>query len=155
MTSRISFIVGVAVVALAVGAPSALGKGQPVSQPTTSGSPAYKALLIRSEALNKKYGLGDFEAAHHKALRLRGEGMNRKYGLGEFAPTAPVESAHHKALRLRGEGMNRKYGLGEFASSPDAGIEWSQIGIGIVMALVLVIGVGVAVRVTRVRTLAH
>ena len=73
MISRISFIVGVAVVAVAVGAPSALGKGQPVDQPAVS-TAAYKAELLRSQALNRMYGLGQFEPAEH---RRSGSGVKR------------------------------------------------------------------------------
>lgn len=42
-------------------------------------TPTWKrALWIRSEGLNRAYGLGDFEPAWQRALRVRGEALNRR-----------------------------------------------------------------------------
>jgi hypothetical protein len=69
----------------------------------------YRALLIRSDALNGKYQLGKHSsvpagmtAAEYRALRLHSEGLNRLYGAG--APARPVVVA--------------------------TGFEWSAFGIG-------------------------
>lgn len=54
------------------------GTMQAVAQDRVS-EPAWKrALWIRSEALNRTYGLGDFEPAWRRALRVRGEALNRR-----------------------------------------------------------------------------
>jgi hypothetical protein len=69
----------------------------------------YRALLIRSDALNGKYQLGKHSsvpagmtAAEYRALRLHSEGLNRLYGAG--TPARPVVVA--------------------------TGFEWSAFGIG-------------------------
>jgi hypothetical protein len=158
MTPKSALIVGVATVAVAIGAPSALAKGQPL----VPESPAMKALQIRSIALNEKYGLGDFapivsngSAARQRAIQLRSEALNKKYGLGEFARSVPAESARFRAIQIRSEALNQQYGLGETTSSSGTESGWRQVGIGVAIAFLLVGGLAVALRVTRVRTLAH
>ena len=49
----------------------------------------YRALMIRSQALNKKYHLGTYSrtpqgmtAPAYRALMLRSQALNKKYGLG-------------------------------------------------------------------------
>jgi hypothetical protein len=66
------------------------------SRPAGMSKAEYRALLLRSEALNKKYGLdaksakpAGMSAAAYRALMLRGQALNRKYGLGpQKAPSA-------------------------------------------------------------------
>lgn len=42
-------------------------------------APTWKrALWIRSEGLNRAYGLGDFAPSWQRALRVRSEGLNRR-----------------------------------------------------------------------------
>ena len=56
----------------------------------------YRALMLRSEALDQRYGLHDQRAvpagmtrAEYRALMLRSEALNEKYGLGAHrAPAA-------------------------------------------------------------------
>jgi hypothetical protein len=55
---------------------------------TGSPEPWRKALQVRSEALNAKYGLGtaaQTEPGWLRALSVRSEALNAKYGLGEYA----------------------------------------------------------------------
>ena len=52
-------------------------------------SPHIRALMIRGDALNKKYGLGkygsaSFVSAQNRAIHLRSLALNRQYGLGTF-----------------------------------------------------------------------
>jgi hypothetical protein len=84
-TSRIGVVFGTigAIVVLAASAQAA------TSKPTAMSQPEYRALMIRSEALNQKYGLGPqrtvhkgMTAAEYRALMLRSEALNQKYGLG-------------------------------------------------------------------------
>jgi hypothetical protein len=54
-----------------------------------------------------------------RALRLRSEALNRQYGLGvwEFRTSpAPLadEPAWLRALRIRSEALNQQYKLGEY-----------------------------------------
>jgi hypothetical protein len=60
------------------------------SRPPSMSKAEYRALMLRSEALNQKYGLGQHAVVHHgmtaaqyRALMLRSEALNKKYGLGK------------------------------------------------------------------------
>ncbi len=64
------------------------------SRPAGMSKAEYRALLLRGEALNHKYGLDansakpvGITATEYRALMLRGQALNRKYGLG--APKTP------------------------------------------------------------------
>ena len=70
-------------------------------KPTIQASSAATAEHIRSEALNKEYGLGDYAkpastvSAAATADQIRGEALNKQYGLGDYAKpatTAPVDT---------------------------------------------------------------
>ena len=65
------------VAALAVAAIFA-GSVQAVAQDRVSTPEWKRALWIRSEALNRIHGLGDFEPAWKRALRVRSEELNRR-----------------------------------------------------------------------------
>ena len=68
------------------------------SRPAGMTKDAYRALMLRSEALNERYGLGKWAGrplsmspAAYRALMLRSEALNRKYGLdGSSARVGPV-----------------------------------------------------------------
>jgi hypothetical protein len=57
----------------------------------------YRALMLRSEALDQKYGLHDQRAkpaGMYRALMLRSEALNEKYGLGAHrAPAATTRAS--------------------------------------------------------------
>jgi hypothetical protein len=60
----------------------------------------YRALTLRSQALNDKYGLGTSSAKpagmtwpEYRALMLRSKALNEKYGLGGSHVTAPPRPA--------------------------------------------------------------
>jgi hypothetical protein len=59
------------------------------SRPSSMSKAEYRALMLRSEALNRKYGLGSQRAvrqgmtAADRALMLRSEALNQKHGLGK------------------------------------------------------------------------
>ena len=82
MTRTISFITVVGA-ALALAAP-ALGQG---AQYSFERPQWQQALEARSEGMNKKYGLGDYDPAI-RALKLRSEELNRQHGLGEYSGSA-------------------------------------------------------------------
>jgi hypothetical protein len=190
MTRTISLIIGIAVVAL-VAVPTAFAKPAPIwtgddavqffyeneratmtsesSQPaivseTTPESPALRAERLRGEALNKKYGLGEFavspvstykdanervvEPQSVRAERLRSEGLNRMYGLGEFAPTVDYKDANERV------DLPTTPGSVPVASSGRE-VEWPQIGIGFGIGIALAILLGLSLKATRPRTLAH
>ena len=65
------------------------------SRPASMSRAEYRALMLRSEALNQKYGLGaqaavpqGTAAAANRALMLRSEALNQTYGLGRQTPAA-------------------------------------------------------------------
>ena len=106
----------------------------------------YRALMLRSEALNQKYGLGQqravpqsMTAAGYRALMLRSEALNQEYGLGpQSAVPQGMTAAEYRALTLRSEALNEEYGLGtqkaaavtSFPANPTRGFAWGAFGIG-------------------------
>jgi len=83
--------------------------------------------------------------AEHRALMLRSEALNRQYGLGsETSKPAAMGGQEYRALGLRSQALNAKYGLG-VASAPPAvtvaenGFVWDDfaIGAGAMLGLVL------------------
>jgi hypothetical protein len=76
-----------------------------------------------------------------RAMIIRGEALNKKYNLGQYA--FGVTGQERRAMILRGEGMNEKYGLGRFAVEPSntgSDVPWSGAGIGIGIAALLIAG---------------
>ena len=124
-TLRIGAVLGTigAIVVLAASAQAATPKPAEMSQPE------YRALMIRSEALNEKYHLGIWAnkpasvSARDRALILRSEALNRKYGLGgSTAKTASVAPA----------------------IVAGSGFAWADFGIGAATILgVVLVGIGV------------
>ena len=120
-----------------------------VAQAGTSRAPSmsqaeYRALMLRSEALNQKYGLGPQSAvpqgmtAADRALTLRSEALNQKYGLGPRRAVPQGMTAADRALMLRSEALNQEHGLGRqtaaaVTSQPTnstRGFAWGAFGIG-------------------------
>jgi hypothetical protein len=92
--------------------------------------------------------------AEYRALMLRSEALNEKHGLAKWAVSPPSMSAvAYRALMLRSEALNRKYGLGgstaKSASVAPAivagsGLAWGDFGIGAATMLgVVLVGIGV------------
>jgi hypothetical protein len=90
--------IAIAVTGIAIAAPG--GAAHPLdhhdrTRPARTTMPAWQVgLELRSEALNRRYGLGQFalssssagaEATWKRALFLRSDALNRKYGLGAYA----------------------------------------------------------------------
>jgi len=87
----------VATVALAVGVgvmASSSGESRgAVAESKNVVDPGRRAELIRSRALNERYGLGEFarwpftiKDPELRALMIRSDALNRKYKLGRYAP---------------------------------------------------------------------
>jgi hypothetical protein len=104
-----------------------------------------RALMLRSVALNEKYGLGAERAvlqgmaAAERALMLRSEALNQRYGLGpQRAVHQGMTAAENRALMLRSEALNQTYGLGKQKAAAVAsqrtnsarGFAWGAFGIG-------------------------
>ena len=109
------------------------------TKPDRLSTDQYRALVLRSEALNQKYRLGQWKGMP--------PGM-----------TAPV----YRAIMIRSEALNKQYGLGRWskpaASSPQApgvvshGFGWGAFGIGAVAMLALML---LAASVIAGRRLTH
>jgi hypothetical protein len=88
--------------------------------------------------------------AEYRALMLRSEALNRQYGLGSgtYKPAA-MGWQEYRALVLRSEALNRKYGRGGthvVAASPrpavtvaEGGFAWGDFGLGAAVMLGLVL----------------
>ena len=93
------------------------------SRPPSMSEAEYRALMLRSEALNQKYGLGPqravppqgMTAAGYRALMLRSEALNQKYGLGQHkaaaVPSQPTNSTRGFAWGAFGIGAALMFGL--------------------------------------------
>jgi len=115
-----------------------------------------RALMLRSEGLNKKYGLGNYatgmSAQERRALMLRSEGLNKKYGLGVYAKTTPVVSEKTAGLQQPGQPEQPTV-----AVSSDNEFNWGDAGIGagaIFVGIVVAFGAALAVR-NRHTPIAH
>jgi hypothetical protein len=117
------------VVVTAIGALLLLaGPASASSKPATMTKAEYRALMLRSQALNEKYGVDQgMTKAEYRALMLRSEGLNKKYHLGAFAVSKPAVVA----------GGN--------------GFAWSAFAIGAAATLGLVLVAGGAFAGTRRR----
>ena len=100
------------------------------SRPAGMPKAAYRALMLRSEALDEKYHLGiwankpaSMSAQAYRALVLRSEALDRKYSLGgSTAKTASVAPA----------------------VVAGSGLAWGDFGIGAATMLgVVLVGIGV------------
>ena len=91
----------VAAVAVAIGAATAVGG-------TADQAAWQKAMHVRSEGLNARYGLGHHplgklsapEPGWRRALAIRSAGLNLKYGLGDHALGTSTALRRHEALGL-------------------------------------------------------
>ena len=92
------------------------------SRPPSMSKAEYQSLMLRSEALNQKYGLGlpqGMTAAEYRALMLRSEALNQKYGVGKQEAAAvtsqPANPTRGFAWGAFGIGAAVMFGLGLLA----------------------------------------
>ena len=91
----------IAAVLATVSALTALaGVAQAGTRPPSMSKAEYRALMLRGEALDQRYGLGPqravsqgMAAAAYRALMLRSEALNERYGLGKQKPAAVTSQA--------------------------------------------------------------
>ena len=109
----------IAAVVVAIAAVTALtGVAQAgTSRPAGMTKSEYQALVLRSEALNQRYGLGKWAGVppEFRALTIRSEALNKRYGLGGSSASAaartPAGSSHGFALGAFGIGAAAMLGL--------------------------------------------
>ena len=113
----------------------------------------FAAFLCFAAAVQAQKPAG-MSKAEYRALTLRSEALNEKYGLGKWANKPPAMSpAEYRALMLRSEALNEKYGLGGStvktssiapAVVAGSGFAWGEFGIGAASMLgVVLVGAGV------------
>lgn len=120
----------------------------------------YRALLIRSNSLNQKYGIGESSkpivsekidglqvpvttAAENRALAIRSDALDRKYGLGPYQTISPVVSEKTDGLGLPPQPEPN------VVSASTTGFDWSDAGIGagaMTMAFLAMLGATLVVR---------
>ena len=134
MTRTISFIIGIAVVAL-VAVPTAFGEGRLAGSPEQSGVASnYTPQDVQrmSDSWAARGGVLTNVPSSSYYLPQQIEAMSQGW--------AARGGTGSETVRLSGDGRH---------------IEWSQIGIGFGIGMLLAIGLGLSLRATRPRTLAH
>jgi len=123
-----TLLAALAVMAAAVGIAQAS-----TSKPAGMSQAEYRALTIRSNALNEKYRLGEWKnvpqgmtPAEYRALMIHGEALNKQYGLGKWSTSSSVATA-----------------------AVSHGFAWGAFGIGAVAMLGLVLLAGGVVAGSR------
>lgn len=116
----------------------------------------YKALLIRSEGMNQKYGIGrkasqvppGFTKDEYQALMLRSKGLNEKYGIGG------IQSTNLELGDQQRFATNNPLHNGEptpATSNDSSGVQWDTVGISMAALLGFVALIGTAVLGVRHR----
>jgi hypothetical protein len=132
-THRIAAVL-VAIVALA--AVTSVAQAA-TSRPTGMSKAEYRALVIRSEALNEKYRLGNWKRvpqgmtpAEYRALMIRSEALNKQYGLGKWstatAVRTPAGSTHGFSWGAFGIGAVAMLGIVLLAAGVVAGSRYTR-----------------------------
>jgi hypothetical protein len=94
-TRRVAALLGTIGALLVLGASAQAATSKPASMSKAE----YRALMIRSQALNDKYGLGTsarpaaMTKAEYRALMIRSQAMNDMYGLGRSHVARQAEPA--------------------------------------------------------------
>ena len=110
---------------------------------------ALAALTGIAQASNSKPA--GMTRAEYRALVIRSEALNEKYRLGEWknVPKGMTPPEYH-ALMARSEGLNKEYGLGQWSTASanrvttvaTNGFSWGAFGIGAAAAFGLVLLAG-------------
>jgi hypothetical protein len=122
------------------------------------------ALLVLAGSAQAGSRPAGMSKAEYRALMLRSQAVNEKYGLGRVAAGKPAGMSwpEYRTLLLRSEALNRKYGLGgspTAAAGPatvvrNSGFDWGDFGLGAaaMFGLVLVAsGIAAGRRLPRTR----
>ena len=102
------------------------------AQPTGMSKAEYRAMMIRSEALNQRYGLGQYSQ----------QAIDNKLGeIGAWAPSSQyADSTPLVSEKLSGLGVGEPTTT---LASSDQGFDWNDAGIGAALAFgFVVLGVG-------------
>jgi len=114
----------------------------------------YRALIIRSEAFNRKYGVAhhalassskpsSMSSGEYRALMLRSEGLKQKYGVGQWSK--PIVSETIDGLQLPATSSTTSQ-----VASSGSEFDWSDAGIGAgVVFGTMLLGGGLVLTVRR------
>jgi hypothetical protein len=98
------------------------------SKPAGMSQAEYRALTIRSDALNEQYRLGRWQnvpqgmtPAEYRALTIRGQALNKQYGLGKWSNSSSTPATHAFAWGAFGIGAVAMLGLVLLAGGVVAG----------------------------------
>jgi hypothetical protein len=152
MTRRISLIIGIAVIALTVVVPTALGAGR-VSD--SHEHPDFWNYEANVKVADTSPGIAPQDLANLFAASGSGFETNNAGGLSPaivdllVAKNGVLDSSVVDALTANGGSVD--------VSTVDSGteIEWQQVGMSLGIGILLVLGVGLAMRVAHVRPFAH
>jgi hypothetical protein len=135
MTRRISLFVGIALVALAVAVPAALGKGD-------------LAGLVESQDTVTQVSRPDSHDIVRTPESTYLDAADRAHRIDVVVPTAFTDSAD------RAEPPASSVSRITVSATPDGGIEWPALGLGFGLGMILMAGLWLATRTSR-RPLAH
>jgi hypothetical protein len=125
-----------------------LNVGVQPQKPASMSKAEYRALMIRSEGLNRKYGAvqsskpASMSNAEYRALMLRSEGLNHKYIVGPS--TKPIVSEKIGGLQLSTTSTTTQF------ASTGKEFDWSDAGIGAgVIFGTMLLGAGLVLTIRR------
>jgi hypothetical protein len=100
-----------------------------------------------------------FTAQEWKAIELRSEALNQKYHLGAYRKVNADSAQAERALMVRGDALNRKYHLGRYklvhATRASSGFDWADAGIGSAATLGLVLAAVGTIGLVKRKSTAH
>lgn len=127
------------VVALAAGALATSASSAFAGRPTGMSKQEYAALVVRSDAMNKRYHLGVY-ALNSTGSLARDRALNERYGNG----ATRMSAAEFRGVYVRSVALNRLYGLGDYGrqtpvappqATPSDGFDWTTVAVGAAAAV--------------------
>lgn len=165
---KISLVLGIAVAALSVGAPTALAEGRMAGSSESDGLAFFKANEISTLAQQNVSPVSTYLDPSERGSVVSQDTSQSRDAFETMTP-ALIESLYKISAAKSGEfaspgNLSTYTEAGQRAipqaqpqspkvtpTSSDNDNQWPQIGVGILIALVLVLGIGLAVRTNRMR----
>ena len=152
MTSKITLIIGIAVTALAVGVPTALGEGRLAGSPEQDGVSFFYAnerATLAEQSVSSAVSRPDSHDIVQPATNGYIDAADRAQRIDIVVPTAYLDAFERSAPPKGSPSISTE------AAGSGNDRDWSQLGIGFGLGLLLAVGLLLAMRMTRVRPLAH
>ncbi|HJS49951.1 MAG TPA: hypothetical protein VJ745_06475 [Gaiellaceae bacterium] len=161
MIRRISLTIGVAVVAMAVGVPTALGDGNK-GRFARSPAPMSAVEYFRANELATLAQSGESALTGYRDAFERGSVAGNQPGVATYRDAFERRHVARTGLESNVGSYRDAFERANpssvpVATSPVSGteIEWPQVGIGLGLGIMLALGLWLAMRITRIRPLAH